>query len=133
MGLLLVLTVGISYLAISNLSKGNDRVEELYLRDMEGVMQANHVAEARGLNGLYARDAMLNISKPEAVATDERQSNDQMAKMQSSVEAMEKLFVTAEGKEAVSVMRNTLPAYEAGYMTSTCGLRLRISPAPRPA
>ena len=36
-GVLLVLTLGISYLAISNLSKANDRVDSLYHVDMVDV------------------------------------------------------------------------------------------------
>ena len=35
-GVLLVLTLGISYLAIGNLSKANDRVEVLYQQDLIG-------------------------------------------------------------------------------------------------
>jgi methyl-accepting chemotaxis protein len=110
----LVLTVGMSYLAISNLRKGNERVESLFTLDMQGIMHANRIAVARGLNGLYVRDAMLNVNKPVAVAEDERLSYAELAAIQTEIEAVEKLFYTAEGKEAVSTMRNALPAYDKG-------------------
>ena len=42
-GVLLVLTLGISYLAISNLSKANDRVDSLYHEDMIGLTNANGI------------------------------------------------------------------------------------------
>jgi len=113
-GVLLVLTLGVSYLATDNLKMANQRVEDLFQKDMQGVMHANGIALARGTNGLYVRDAMLNMSKPAVVAEDKRLSYSAISSMQTELDAAEKLFYTARGKELMATMRNTLPVYEKG-------------------
>ncbi len=111
-GVLLVLTLGISYLAISNLSKANDRVDSLYHQDMIGLTDANgitiDVALIKGddLNALY-RAANLD-----AVASSEKDELVNMADLHANLDAADKLFVTKKGMEQLGIIRRALPDYE---------------------
>jgi methyl-accepting chemotaxis protein len=111
-GVLLVLTLGISYLAISNLSKANDRVESLYHVDMIGATRANEltidVATIRG-NDL---NAMYRASDAAAVATAEKDVVTQIGDLKDDLNEAEKLFVTKKGIETLAIISKTLPDYE---------------------
>jgi hypothetical protein len=50
-GTLIILTLGIGYLSITNLSRANDRLGALYQEDMLGAMRVNDIAVARAMNG----------------------------------------------------------------------------------
>jgi hypothetical protein len=114
-GVLLVLTLGISYLAIDNLSKGNDRLGALYQEDMLGAMSVNDIAVERAMNGRSVRDAMLHIGQPAVVAENEKNSFAYIAKMQSDIETAEKGARSKESQDVLAVMRNELPGYEKGH------------------
>jgi len=114
-GVLLVLTLGISYLAIGNLSKANDRLGALYQEDMLGAMSVNDIAVERAMNGRSVRDAMLHISEPAVVAENQKNSFAYIAKMQSDIETAEKGARSKESQDVLAIMRNELPGYEKGH------------------
>jgi methyl-accepting chemotaxis protein len=114
-GVLLVLTLGISYLAVTSLSKANERLGALYQEDMLGAMRVNDIALARAMNGRSVRDAMLHIKQPDVVAEDEKVSFAQIANIQSDVAAAEKSAVSKESQDVLAIIRNALPAYEQGH------------------
>jgi len=111
-GVLLVLTLVISYLAVSNLSKSNDRVDLLYHEDMIGATHANQltidVATIRGddLNAMY------RSSDPAAVAAAEKDVAVQLDALKNDLDESDKLFVTKKGIEQLALIHKALPDYE---------------------
>jgi methyl-accepting chemotaxis protein len=111
-GILLVLTMGISYLAISNLSKANERVDSLYHVDMIGATRANEmsidVTTIRGddLNAMYRSSDLA------AVAAAEKDVTVQIAAFKEDLDGADKLFVTKKGMEQLAIIRKVLPDYE---------------------
>jgi len=114
-GVLLVLTLGISYLAITNLSQANDRLGALYQEDMTGAMSITDISFERAMNGRSVRDAMLHINEPAVVAQDEKNSFDYIAKMRSDIEAAQKGARSKESQDVLATMSNDLPGYESGH------------------
>lgn len=111
-GVLLVLTLVISYLAISNLSKANDRVDSLYHVDMIGATRANEltidVTTIRGddLNAMY------RSSDAAAVAAAEKDVTIKLGELREDLDGADKLFVTKKGIEQLAIIRKVLPDYE---------------------
>jgi methyl-accepting chemotaxis protein len=114
-GVLLVLTLGIGYLSIDNLSKANDRLGALYQEDMLGAMRVNDIAVARAMNGRSVRDAMLHINEPSVVAEDEKVSFAEIASIRADIEAAGKSASSSESQEVLTIMSGALPAYEQGH------------------
>jgi methyl-accepting chemotaxis protein len=114
-GVLLVLTLGIGYLAITNLNNANDRLAALYQEDMLGAMRVNDIAVARAMNGRAVRDALLHINEAAVVADNEKVSFTEIAGMQSDIDAAEKSAHSKESQDVLAVMREALPAYEKGH------------------
>ena len=111
-GVLLILIVVVSWMAISNLASANERIDYLYNTDMVGSTYANAITldiyaiKGDDLNGL------ARISDSVAVATSEKDELASMADLRASLDQADKLFVTAKGREQLGIIRNTLPAYE---------------------
>jgi methyl-accepting chemotaxis protein len=111
-GVLLVLTMVISYLAINNLGKADDRMDSLYHSDMIGAIRANEltidVATIRGddLNAIY------HIADPAAVEESEKDVNAQIAALKEDLDGADKLFVTKKGMEQLAIIHKALPDYE---------------------
>lgn len=128
-GVLLVLTLGISYLAISNLSKANDRVGSLYHEDMAGMNYANgitiDVALIKGddLNGAY------RVANSEAVAASEKDELVNMAELHANLDEADKLFVTKKGIEQLGIIRKALPDYERAQAELFRALKAKDIPA----
>ncbi len=128
-GILLVLTVGISYLAISDLSKANDRVDALYHVDMVGSTHADgitiNVTTIRGddLNAIY------RVSDPAAVAASEKDELATMAELRANLDAADKLFVTKKGMEQLAIIRKALPDYERAQADLFRALKVKDMPA----
>jgi methyl-accepting chemotaxis protein len=111
-GVLLVLTMGISYLAISNLSMSNERIDSLYHLDMIGATRANEmtidVTTIRGDD----LNAMFRASDPAAVAAMEKDVVAMIADFKEDLDGADKLFVTKKGIEQLSYIHKALPDYE---------------------
>jgi len=111
-GVLLVLTLGISYLSIINLSNANVRIDSLYQTDMIGAKHADaitiNVTTVRGddLNAMY------RASDAAAVAASEKDALVNLADLRANLDAAEKLFVTKKGIEQLENIRRALPDYE---------------------
>ncbi|MGA9071041.1 MAG: methyl-accepting chemotaxis protein [Terracidiphilus sp.] len=114
-GVLLVLTLGIGYMAVTNLSKSNDRLSALYQEDMLGAMRVNDIAVARAMNGRSVRDAMLHLNQPAIVAEDEKTSFSEIASIHSDIEEAAKSAHSKESQDVLAVMSKALPAYEQGH------------------
>ncbi len=111
-GVLLVLTLGISYLAISNLSKANDRVQALYQQDMKGVIAVQNIATSKLDVARLVRDAILKIDDPAAVATDLDSVKSAYASMRSNLQEAELCFYTKQGKAMLADIKEAQPKYE---------------------
>ncbi|MGA3008781.1 MAG: methyl-accepting chemotaxis protein [Terracidiphilus sp.] len=114
-GVLLALTIGISYLAIRDLSEGNDRIGALYQEDMTGAMSIMDINYERAMNGRSVRDAMLHINEPALVAENEKNSFEYIGKMRSDIEMAEKGARSKESQDVLAIMRDELPGYEKGH------------------
>ena len=111
-GVLLVLTLAISFLAISNLSKANDRVDSLYHVDMVGATYANGITiDVTTIRG-DDLNAMFRASDPAAVASSEKDEVAMAAALHTDLDAADKLFVTKKGMEQLAIIRKALPDYE---------------------
>jgi methyl-accepting chemotaxis protein len=128
-GVLLVLTLGISYLAISNLSKANDRVDSLYHVDMVGSTRADgitiDVTTIRGddLNAIY------RVADSAAVAASEKDELNAMAELHANLDEADKLFVTKKGMDQLAIIRKALPDYERAQAELFRALRAKDMPA----
>jgi methyl-accepting chemotaxis protein len=128
-GVILVLTIGISYLAISNLSKSSDRVDSLYHVDMVGATNADgitiNVTTIRGddLNAVY------RVADPVAVASSEKDELNMMAELHANLDAADKLFVTKKGMEQLAIIRKALPDYERVQADLFRALKAKNMPA----
>jgi methyl-accepting chemotaxis protein len=132
-GVLLVLTVGISYLAIDNLSKANDRVDFLYHKDMVGSTHADgitmDVTTIRGddLNAAY------RVADEAAVAASEKDEIATMASLHSNLDEADKLFLTPKGIEQLGIIRKALPDYERSQADLFRALEAKNIPASQAA
>jgi methyl-accepting chemotaxis protein len=114
-GVLIVLILVISCLAIVSLSQANDRMATLYSDDMVGAIHADKIALARAVIGREGRDAILKISDPAAVAADKAATLSNFALIHARLDAAEKLFYVKEGIAAMATIRGVLPDWEKGY------------------
>jgi methyl-accepting chemotaxis protein len=111
-GLGLLVTLGISYLAIGNLSDASSRVDSLYHVDMVGAAHADAITiDVTTIRG-DDLNAWARVSDPAAVAASEKDEQASMAKLHADLDAAGKLFVTDKGLEQLSIIRNALPDYE---------------------
>ena len=114
-GVMLVLTLAITYLAINNLSNANERIGALYHEDMLGAMSVNDIEVSRLTTGRAVRDAMLHINDPAVVAEDKKTSFDSLASIQTDVEAAEKVSKSKESLDTLAVISKVLPAYISNH------------------
>jgi methyl-accepting chemotaxis protein len=114
-GVLIVLILGISYLAIASLSKANESVGTLYQREMMGAIQSDNMTIARMSLGRQGRDALLHIGESPVVAADKKIMLSDFVSIHSNLDAAETSFYTKEGQNTIAIIRNTLPAYEKAY------------------
>jgi methyl-accepting chemotaxis protein len=108
----LLMTLGISYLAISNLSDANGRVDSLYHVDMVGATHADGITiDVTTIRG-DDLNAFARVSDPAAVAASEKDELASMARLHSDLDEADKLFVTEKGMEQLAIIRKALPDYE---------------------
>jgi len=110
-GVLLVLTLIISSLAISNMSNANDRVQNLYEKDMKGVIAVQNIAVGRMSVGRMDRGALLNIENPASVAEDKRSIDAAFTEINSNLQLADQYFYTKEGLAMIQQIREALPDY----------------------
>ncbi len=128
-GVLLVLTLGISYLAISSLSKANDRVDSLYHVDMVGSTHADGITiEVTSIRG-DDLNAMFRATDPAAVAASEKDELAMAADLRANLDEADKLFVTKKGMEQLATIRKALPDYEKAQADLFRALKVKDMPA----
>ena len=111
-GVLLVLTLIISYLAVSNLSKANDRVQGLYQEDMKGVIEIEAIAAAKLDIARQTRDGILNNADPALLSADLNAIKADLTAMHTHYQGAEKCFYTKAGLAVLAELQETLTAYE---------------------
>ena len=124
-GVLLVLTLGISYLAISNLSAANDRVQALYQEDMKGVIAVQNIAASKLDVARLVRDAIVKIDDPAAVSEDLGSIKSAYSSMHSNLETAELCFYTKEGKGMLANIRDAQPKYEQSVNSVTVAIEAK--------
>jgi methyl-accepting chemotaxis protein len=111
-GVMIVLILSISYIAISNLSKANDRVSSLYRMDMQGTMRADDIMINILGAARYALHAIVHESEPAAVAQDEKDATATIQELRKNLDEADKLFVTKKGQEELAAIRVVVPAFD---------------------
>ena len=124
-GVLLVLTLGISYLAISNLSKANDRVQALYQEDMKGVIAVQNIAASKLDVARLVRDAIIKIDDPAAVAADLDSIKSAYASMRTNLQDAEQCFYTKDGKAMLASIGDAQPKYEQAVSTVSAAVEAK--------
>jgi methyl-accepting chemotaxis protein len=124
-GVLLVLTLGISYLAITNLSKANDRVQALYQEDMKGVIAVQNIGASKLDVARLVRDAIIKIDDPAAVAADLDSIKSAYASMRSNLQDAEQCFYTKDGKAMLASIGDAQPKYEQAVGTVTVAIEAK--------
>jgi methyl-accepting chemotaxis protein len=115
-GVLLVLSMGISYLAVSGLSKANDRVRALYQQDLKGVIAIEDISTNKLDMARQDRDAMVNIDNQAVRTADLDALKADFVSMHSNLHAAELCFNAPEEKAAIGNIRDILPGYESAVM-----------------
>jgi methyl-accepting chemotaxis protein len=111
-GVGLLVTLGISYMAIGDLSAANGRVDSLYHVDMVGASHADGITiDVTTIRG-DDLNAFARVSDQAAVAASEKDELASMEKLRADLDAADKLFVTEKGLEQLSIIRKALPDYE---------------------
>jgi len=111
-GVLLIITMGISYLAINALGNSNDRMGELYGKDMKAILALETISLAKVDIARLTRDGTLNIGDPEAVTKDLNAVAADFATMHAAIEGARQFFYTKEGKALLGQIDEILPPYE---------------------
>jgi methyl-accepting chemotaxis protein len=127
-GVLLVLTLGISYLAISSLSKANDRIQSLYQKDLRGVIAVELIDTSRIDLAQKDRDALIKIDDQASVATDINAVRADFGRMRTGIQDAEQSFLTKEGKDIIADMRENLPAYEKSVEAVITAIEAKDTP-----
>ncbi len=115
-GVLLTLTLGIGYLALTGLSNANDRVRSLYQEDMKGVMSIENISTNKLDMARQDRDAMLNIDDSSVRTADLDALKADFLSMHANLQEAEQNFRTKEEKAALGAMQGILPGYEKAVM-----------------
>jgi methyl-accepting chemotaxis protein len=132
-GVLLLLTLGIGYLAITNLSKANDRVQSLYQNDMKGIIAIEGIDTSRIDLAKADRDAYVKIDDQASVTADIAAVRADFNLMRSNIEVADQCFYTREGKEILADMRQSLPAYEKSVEAAITAIEAKDLPGAKAA
>jgi methyl-accepting chemotaxis protein len=114
---LIMLTAAISDLAITNLSRANDRMEVLYKQDMTGLGVADDLAIAQLTLAEQARYTLLDVGDDSRSKAHETLILARLSDIHNSLDQADKLFDFKEGKALLAGLREALPTYEKYYQT----------------
>jgi methyl-accepting chemotaxis protein len=110
-GIILLLTLGISYISITSLGEANKGMELLYQHEMKGIIVVENIDTSRkDLTG-KDRDALIKMDDPESVTVDEKAVRADLDIMSSNIEAANQYFYTPEGKASIGKIRDAMPGY----------------------
>lgn len=115
-GLMLLLMLGVGYMALSSLDDSNTRMNSLYNDDMLGLHLADSMVVDRFMLGRDDRDAIVNIDRPDILATDEKAILSDMEDLNNLVAQADKAFSTKEGRANIARIRAALPTYEKAHL-----------------
>jgi methyl-accepting chemotaxis protein len=110
-GALLVLTLGIGYLAVNSMSMANDRMQRLRQEDLKGITAIQNFTINKLDIARQDRDAVINIHNPAIVAADLDALKADFVSMHSNLQLADQSFQTKEEKAIIAGIRDTMPGY----------------------
>jgi len=114
-GIVALLVLGLSGLAVRDLGVANQRMTTMYNQELLGVIAVDGIVIARLDAGRSLRDTLLNFDDAQIVTANEKVILDDFARMHVLLEDASKRFYSNEGKATVAAMAEALPAYETTY------------------
>jgi methyl-accepting chemotaxis protein len=121
-GVILSLTLGVGYLAVTGLFQANQRMAGLY-SDMSASTALDSLALAKADKSKQDRDALLNISDTQAMEKAIKAGQADIETMHRDLETADQLLYNAHGKAILAQVRAGLPAYEKCYAETITLLR----------
>jgi methyl-accepting chemotaxis protein len=121
-GVILSLTLGVGYLAVTGLFQANQRMAGLY-SDMSASTALDSLALAKADKSKQDRDALLNISDTQAMEKAIKAGQADIETMHRDLETADQLLYNAHGKAILAQVRAGLPAYEKCYAETIALLR----------
>ena len=128
-GVLVVLILVISFVAINNQDKANDRLDTLYNVDMVGALRTNEIVIDVNIIRGDDLNAFARVNDPAAVDASEKDEIAEMAELHADLDAAQKLFVTKRGQEILDTIRKSLPDYERAQADLFRALKAKDMPA----
>ncbi len=113
-GLMLLLTLGVSYFSITRLNEANQGIQRLYQKEMKGIIALEDMDGSRKDLSTRDRDAFIKIDDPATVAKDENYVRADIVAMNSDLEAANRYFDQADGKLLLGKIREMMPGYQKG-------------------
>jgi methyl-accepting chemotaxis protein len=111
-GIILLLTLGISYISITSLGEASKAMGMLYQNELKGIIAVENIDTSRkDLTG-KDRDALIKMDDPTSVTADENAVRADLAEMSSNIETANQYFYTPEGKASVAKMHDAMPGYQ---------------------
>ena len=115
-GVLILLAMGMSYLAVTKLADANGQMAAIYQKDMMGIVHVENMNVDRYDIGRVTRDAILNVDNPKEFAEDERTLRSRLDNFRSELDEADKTFYTAEGIAALKSVREATPGWEKAQL-----------------
>jgi methyl-accepting chemotaxis protein len=109
--ILLLLTMGMAYLAISNLAQSNERIRLLRL-DMQITTAMQNMAVSKMDTARQDRDALLNLGDQAVVNKDLKAAEEDLAAMHRELQAAQSLAYTEHARMLLATVQDDLNAYE---------------------
>ena len=111
-GLMMLLTLAVSYLSITSLGEANQGMQTLYQKEMKGVIAIENIDTSRkDLTG-KDRDALIKMDDPESVTKDENAVRADLVIMNANLEAADQYFYTGPGKLLIGHLKQSMPGYQ---------------------
>ena len=110
-GVMIALTLAMAATEVSNLSKANQRVQNLYESQVMGILYINAMSSAKLDLATRDRDAFIKMSDPVMREVDLSKVKADNAAMNTNLKNAQPLFDSEKGREIIAQMQETLPVY----------------------
>jgi methyl-accepting chemotaxis protein len=111
-GVVLVLTLVIGYLSISNLSSANDRVESMYSSSVVGLDAADTLSIDVATASHLILHAIVHQDDQDIIANDEKEASLALADMLANTDKAEKHTTNKQTLDHIAILRKTIPDFE---------------------
>jgi hypothetical protein len=123
-GIVLLLTLGISYISITSLGEANHGTEMLYQNEMKGILAVENIDTSRKDLAGKDRDALIKMDDPTSVTADEKAVRADLDSMSFNIDAASQYFYTPQGKASIGkTTRRYARLSEGGGRRSRCYYR----------